>query len=271
MLSYMIMGRRRVAVVRMVCAYCNYILGKGSGAGWDMKGEIQAATEVIQRQSPCVFDVGANVGKWSEMFRMRIQQGTLLMFEPQRSCRKHIESRGIPAAELIPFAVGDYDGEIDLYVASEADATASMYPRGDSYFAQNTFVPSKVRIVTIDKVMADRHIEFVDLVKMDIEGHEVAAIRGMQNALKSRRIGAITFEFGSGNLNSRTCFKDFWNVLSDEFEIRRITPAGISIIVGEYYEDQEYFRGATNYVAVLKNHPFADPARRSKVRAVRAG
>ncbi len=93
-------------------------------------------------------------------------------------------------------------------------------------------------------------------MKMDIEGHELLALRGAEQALKSRRIGALAFEFGSSDINSRTFFRDFWDLLGAHgFSIARITPSGKAIALLDYYEDCEYFRGATNYIAELKDHP----------------
>jgi hypothetical protein len=88
---------------------------------------------------------------------------------------------------------------------------------------------------------------------MDLEGHELFVLRGAAQALKRGYIRALTFEFGSSNVNSRTYFHDFWDLLSAYgFEIKRIYPGGTVMKVSEYYEDLEYFRGVTNYLAVLR-------------------
>ena len=88
---------------------------------------------------------------------------------------------------------------------------------------------------------------------MDVEGHELFVLRGARQSLASRKIGALSFEFGCGNINSRTFFRDFWELLTGAgFSIWRITPSGKYLPVGDYYEDLEYFRGLANYVAELK-------------------
>lgn len=94
-------------------------------------------------------------------------------------------------------------------------------------------------------------------MKMDIEGHELFALKGLCKSIEARRIGAMSFEFSSGNLNSHTCFRDFWKVLSSRYSIFRVTPARRLIEIAGYYEDLEYFRGASNHVVVLKDHPYA--------------
>jgi hypothetical protein len=88
---------------------------------------------------------------------------------------------------------------------------------------------------------------------MDLEGHELFALRGTLTALSQRRIRALSFEFCLGNVNSRTFFRDFWELLTPlGFELRRICARGMTIPILEYYEDLEFFRGATNYIAILK-------------------
>jgi hypothetical protein len=91
---------------------------------------------------------------------------------------------------------------------------------------------------------------------MDIEGHELFALKGALAALGAKRIGALSFEFGAGNVNSRTFFRDFWQLLTPlGYELRRICPGGATTTLFEYYEDLEFFRGVTNYLAVLKDLP----------------
>jgi hypothetical protein len=62
-------------------------------------------------------------------------------------------------------------------------------------------------------------------MKMDIEGHELFALRGAQRSLAAGKIGALAFEFGCGDINSRTFFRDYWELLTAaNFAIYRIPP-----------------------------------------------
>ena len=90
---------------------------------------------------------------------------------------------------------------------------------------------------------------YIDVLKLDIEGHEIAALNGFGEALQNIKV--IQFEFGGCNIDTRTFLKDFWKLLtSNGFEIFRITPFGISPLT-EYNERDEHF-GTTNYLAVSK-------------------
>ncbi len=243
---------------RLADAYLNFIFGKGAGTGWDLEVEVRTAASRTYRRQPVVFDVGANSGSWSKTLLKILPEATILMFEPSPGCRQVIAEEAILAkAKLLPFAVGDMPGKHRLYFSSPTDGSASLHMRSDTCFSDRQYAECEVEVTTLDDVISREGLDFVDLVKMDIEGHEPFALKGAQQSIAARRIGALTFEFGSGNINSRTFFRDFWEVLSPAFRIWRIAPGGKLVLIDSYYEDLEYFRGVTNYIAELRDHPFA--------------
>jgi len=86
-------------------------------------------------------------------------------------------------------------------------------------------------------------------VKLDIEGHELAALKGFGRALNVTR--ALQFEFGGCNIDTRTYFQDFWYFFRDQhFDLYRITPFGAERI-RRYKERDEFFK-TTNYIAVRR-------------------
>jgi len=258
-LSRMACSRLCYNPLRMFDAYLNVLLGKGGGTGWYLQQELRAAISRIRRAQPVVFDVGANVGRWSECLLQAVPGARVYMFEPSPGCREEIARKSrLAGATLIPAAVSDRTGEAVLHFSSETDGTASLHERADTFFQHVRYSTLPVDVVTLDSIIESERLEFVDFIKMDAEGHELFALRGAQCALEKRRIGALAFEFGSGNINSRTFFRQFWDLLTTRgFLIWRVTPGGAPVLVNEYYEDLEYFRGVSNYVAELKDHPFS--------------
>jgi FkbM family methyltransferase len=242
---------------RYIEAYLAFLLGKGSGST-SLQEEVQAASRNIYRQSPVVFDVGANIGLWSKKMLECQPDAKLFQFEPSEACRIEIQNLSLPNTTLIPCAVGKSEGTAYLYSSSNTDGSASLYHRKDGRFKDYEYQQYSVSITTLDQVIVDYSIEFVDFLKMDIEGHEMEALLGASQALNDRKIGAMSFEFGSGNINSRTFFIDFWDLLKEKgFQIYRIAPGNKLLEIKDYYEDLEYFRGVSNYIARLINHPYA--------------
>jgi len=245
--------------LRVVDAYLNFVLGKGAGTGWDIGHEVTLALARIHSQRPVVFDIGANVGDWTAGLLALRPDARVWMFEPSPECQQHLRARDdLGQAQLVPFAVGEQPGHASLHFSSSFDGSASLHERGDSYFQHLAYASTDVAVITMDDFIAENDIPFVDFVKLDIEGHELFALRGLEKSLAAGKIGALSFEFGSADINSRTFFRDFWDFLTGHgFAIERLTPGGHTVPIGDYYEDLEYYRGATNYFAHLKALPAA--------------
>lgn len=225
--------------------------GKGSGSGWDLDAELLAAAACIRRPNPVLLDVGANYGEWAQgMVRLFPATQKIVLFEPQEECLAQLRRLDLPGKLIIPGAVGDRPGTSSFYVGTEGWAGASFYERTETFFSEMRQRQIEVRVRTLDEVIEREGIEFIDFAKFDIEGAELEALRGASRAFSRGAIGAISVEFGSGNMNSRTYFRDLWGFLTGYgFEIYRVLPGGRRLRIRQYYEDLEHFRGVSNYIA----------------------
>ncbi len=253
-LSKIVLSRILRKPIRLIDIYLSFVQGKGAGTGWDIQEEVKIAQSFIHREHPTLFDIGANVGDWSKHILEFLPTAKIYIVEPVEECQKDIIALNLPGITLIPYAVGDKKSSGLLHTPSRTTGIASLYPRRDTYCQDQNpdFHTLPVQITTIDAIVEEYNIDFIDFLKMDIEGNEYNALIGAKETFAQRKIGAFSFEFGSGNINSRIFFHDLWDLISLQYCIYRMTPAGILLEIEEYYEDLEYFRGASNYVAVLK-------------------
>lgn len=240
-------------ILRYVSMYLDLVQGKGSGKGWDIDSEIKVACLHIHRKNPVVFDIGAHRGSWSkgilERFNSKCQ---IYQFEPSKHNLTFLREIKSSSIILIEKAVSNQEGVTTFYSTEAASDTSSLYERRESIFKKHNYEAETVELTTIDKVVSDLNLSRVDFVKMDIEGHELAALQGAKISLQNKIIQTVAFEFGGGNINSRVFFLDFWDLLHPlGYSIKRICPGGILLPIEHYYEDLEYFRGASNYVATL--------------------
>lgn len=252
-LSSLFVNSTTEGFARLLEAYWCVLLGNGAGSGWALDAEIEAAKTTIHRTSPIIFDVGANTGEWSVSLHKLFPQSQMFLFEPQPACQKIISGKNIPNSILISNAVSSIAGQaVRLFSSADDAEIASLHQRRDSYFSDKSFTSIEVATVTIDDVISEHKIACVDFMKMDVEGHELDVLKGAMRSLEGRIIKALSFEFGSGNINSRTFFHDFWDLLTPlGYRIYRILPSSRLMPIKEYYEDCEYFRGVTNYIAIL--------------------
>lgn len=98
--------------------------------------------------------------------------------------------------------------------------------------------------------MQREKIRNIDFLKIDVEGDELNVLYGASNMLEMRGIKAIQFEFGGTHIDSRTYFRDFWNLLSPQYDIYRVIQNGLHRIC-KYTELLEIF-ACQNFLAILK-------------------
>ena len=133
----------------------------------------------------------------------RIPENRYFLFEPAGYCLEGLNKVRLPNATILNFAVSDRDGSKALYISTQASGLASLHERRDVSVVQYDY--EKVEVVTrsLDSIASEYGISSIDLLKMDIEGHELSALHGAKLLLSRRAVKALTFEFGSANVNSR--------------------------------------------------------------------
>lgn len=254
LLTRVLMQKPFAPLVPLLEAYLAVLQGKGAATGWDMTNEAKVASRYVSRANGVVFDIGANRGEWSTaLYRLLDSKDVrFYLFEPSQTCYAALQALANPQFELVCAAVGAVSGSGILYTPEPGSPYASLTPRRDTWY---TFpgdpYQEAVPIITVDDFIAENGLSEVDLMKIDVEGHELSVLKGAQTALAEGRIRALTFEFGSGHVNTRTFFRDFWDLLVPRgYALYRIAPGAIVLPIQDYYEDLEYFRGVSNYLAL---------------------
>lgn len=106
----------------------------------------------------------------------------------------------------------------------------------------------EVQINTVDKYVSENEIKNIDILKLDVEGHELDVFIGAYETLKESKCRFIQFEFGGCNIDTKTYFQDFWYLFNDiGYKIYRITPSGYLHKIQSYKEVYEQFV-TTNFI-----------------------
>jgi FkbM family methyltransferase len=229
-----------------------------SGEEWVLENVVAPACRGAE--TPVVFDVGANVGDYSRLVRRHLPAALVYAFEPSAAVHRRLaenlaSSEG--AERFRPFNLGLSDEEktVELYSytveGQEQSLISSIDRRLPTQVLQvEVSASERVRVRTLDGFCEEERVGRIDFLKLDVEGHELAVLRGARRMLEAGAVSIIQFEFGPANIYSRTYFYDFWSLLSGHFDLYRIIPRGI-VPIAYYGEHREVFL-TTNYLAVRR-------------------
>lgn len=169
-------------------------------------------TSVIQRTlkpGMTFVDIGANIGYFSVMASKLVgDQGRVIGVEPYpyniKLLQKNISLNGCTNVEVLPFALTDKKGF--LTYDDSAGNSGNVIALGEEFSA--LLESTLVYCVKLDDVLEQG--TQVDLIKMDIEGAEPLALKGMQQLI-SEQAPTIISEVSEGFLRhvSNTSMQDY--------------------------------------------------------------
>ena len=234
------------------------LMGIGAGASVESSGEagIFLKLREIAKEPLCIFDVGANKGQFINL-ALRNLEGVkfqIYAFEPAAETYRVLAEtvRGFQNIVLNNFGLSGQSGQLELHYDVEGSGLASLTERRLEHFGISLSQKEVVRLETLDNYCAAQGIARIDLLKIDVEGHELDVLRGGERMFKSDAVGMVSFEFGGCNIDTRTYFQDFYYFFREYgMEISRVTPSGYLVPVNSYKESFEQFR-TTNFLAVKR-------------------
>ncbi|TNF59668.1 MAG: FkbM family methyltransferase [Rhodobacteraceae bacterium] len=196
--------------------------------------------------------MGGNVGNYTAALLAAYPEARVVTFEPSATNIDKLTRRftGDARVTLVPCAVSDRVGEAQLWADTPGSGLGSLTKRDLSFRNLDFDASETVRTLRFEEYWRDAlEAAPIDILKLDIEGHELDALRGAGAAIAHVR--AVQFEFGGTNIDTRTYFKDFWDFFTPRgFALHRITPFG-PLHIARYSEREESFT-TTNYIAVAK-------------------
>ena len=141
-----------------------------------------------------VIDIGANVGYYSALTSDIVgPEGIVLAIEPDPESFKYL-LKTIQASKfknIRPFlkAASDHNNILPLFISKDN--------RGDNRLYQTNQKRDYINVKTIrlDELIIENEIDQIDLIKIDVQGYEPKAIRGMEKIITSSKKIILLTEF----------------------------------------------------------------------------
>ncbi len=155
---------------------------------------------ILNKESPCLFDVGANIGQTAETLYSLFPNGKIHSFEPGVSAFKTLKKKTENYQNLTinNFALGSTPSSKVLF-ENEFSHLSSFLKPGESSWGKIKN-EATVPVHTVDEYCEKKFIIEVDLLKIDTQGFDFEVLKGAKNLLNNNKIHLIYIEINFADL-----------------------------------------------------------------------
>lgn len=211
-------------------------------------GEARLLRQMSILDPETVFDVGANVGEWTELALLYFPAATCHAFELASETRSVFCSRVTSArAAIVPAGLGSQTGPVTFKEFGNCSGLNTIVT-DTTHHDWRKPVLRKAMVYRGDSYCRDNGISHIDLLKVDVEGFEGPVLEGFGDMLTPEVIRCVQFEYGYGNGDIRWLMKDFGRFFEDRgYGVGKLWHNGVGTEPFAY--EWNNFDSGPNYVA----------------------
>lgn len=222
----------------------------------EKSGELAVIQRVVNLGVDEMFDVGANIGQYSDIF-LKYSKARVFAFEPMEESFKRLLSIQLQDKRMIPFnlALGAYEYETDIFFGSETDQLATISPEvlQIAYVGRNNSKSKRIRVRTLDQVFLEIQNQYkvtkLDCIKIDTEGFELDVLKGASRVLSEIKPKAIILEWNWHQLFRGGTLLQIQELLPD-YQAFRVLPYKKGLYPVDTTRPEENICHYSNYVFV---------------------
>jgi FkbM family methyltransferase len=156
-----------------------------------------ALLRALLRPGMTCVDAGANWGYFTLLAaHLTGAEGAVVALEPDPrlfpTLRRNVEANGLAQVEVLQLAASDAPG--GCWLEGHDHRSGNLGTSRLVHAVRDGVSTFRVETSTIDALLDARNVRTVDLLKMDIEGGEALALRGMRDGLTARRYTRLLVE-----------------------------------------------------------------------------
>lgn len=144
---------------------------------------------LLRERPGAVIDVGANIGRFLLYIVSVDRQAQYVGCEPNLDCCYYIEdlirANDLRQHSILPLGFSDKSATMELMLNDDFDVCATVVTE---FYAQNRLRNRKlIYLETGDNVLSDLGLDSISLIKIDVEGGELDALRGLTRTIDTFR------------------------------------------------------------------------------------
>ena len=181
------------------------------------KTEIDLLKKII-KPGDSILDIGSNIGFYAKILSaLTGNSGKVYCFEPDSTNFQYLKknTKAIENIKLFNKAVSDKKDILKVYKSKLLNVDHRTYP------VNNYDSIEEIESLSIDELISEHIISKVDIIKIDIQGYEMTAFKGMYNLLSTNNDLKIVAEYWPHGFKragtTAIAFYDFFDQLGYRF------------------------------------------------------
>ena len=227
----------------------------------ERNGEILVQAEVLknlENKDVVIVDCGASWGQWSTQLATTVrnltekQQLKVFCFEPSSyTFDKLTNALNALKSTTIQFtpiknALSSQAGSIDLKIVHDGAGTNSLVDVPGDYDSVEAVI-----VTTLDEFAKQNNKSHIDLLKIDVEGHDFDVILGAEKLLNEMKISIIQFEYNWRWIYGKHFLQEAFHFFDERnYCIGKVIPKGIQFYPHYDVQLESFVEG--NYIACTK-------------------
>ncbi len=174
------------------------------------ESEVLDAIKLGLRSGSVLWDIGANIGLHSIAVKSSHPDCVVMSFEPSPAVLGSLwQNASINQADIsiCSFALSDAEAFATLYIAKSGNpgmTTLAIYPGLEDAYQTEVVVATIQGDTLVERGLSPRP----NVVKIDVEGHELKVLSGMRQALAHADCRRVIFEDGTGPSDVKALLAD---------------------------------------------------------------
>ena len=195
-----------------------------------------------------IFDVGAHVGKNSLYYKSIFKNSNIYSFEPFQNSFEVL--RRLNLTNFRPYNLGLSDKKgTESFSSNKGSPTNSLLSLSLSaketwggYEGLSQVERVDCEFTTLDDFCDENNVEFIDFLKIDVQGAEFRVLKGAHRALSEKRIGVVQLEVILGDTYTGQKTPGYYIRLLEDFDYKLAYVSDLSFVNGELVQFDLFFK-----------------------------